>query len=88
MNPDRLFQDNEIDRIADRIAIALDQRLNQPTTTAWLTAAQAGAHLGMTEDAIRGLVKRKQIPVHRTGSGRVRFERAELDEWVRSSCAE
>lgn len=86
MNVEVRLSEDDIERIARRVVEL--QGLTAPKGEAWLTAAQAGAHLGMSEHAIRGLVKRKQIPVHRTESGRVRFSPRELDDWVHSSCAE
>jgi excisionase family DNA binding protein len=49
----------------------------------WLTVAGAAAYLATTKDAIRGHVKRGQIPCHRGAAGRILFDRAELDAWVR-----
>ncbi len=45
-----------------RIAIEeIELRASAP----WLTAATAAAHLAMSEDAVRSMVKRGQLPVHR-----------------------
>ena len=78
--------DEDIERLAARI-VEFIRRLPSASET-WLDAAAAAAHLGLTEDAIRGLVKRRQIPFHRTPNGRLRFSETELDEWVRTdSCA-
>ena len=53
----------------------------------WLSVAQAALYLGTTEDAIRAMVKRGQIPVERTPTGRLLFSRPELDQWVTSGGA-
>ena len=50
----------------------------------FMVAVAGAAHLAMTEQAVRALVEQGQIPFHRTGSGRIRFERGELDAWVRA----
>jgi excisionase family DNA binding protein len=56
--------------------------------TRWLDVEGAAAYLGnTTPDAIRAMVKRGQIPVHRTPTGRLLFDRRELDAWVRSEAA-
>lgn len=77
--------DDDVERIARRV-IELQGSGSSPS--AWLTVAGAADHLGTTEQAVRGLVKRNQVPVHRTESGRLRFSRTELDDWVRGgTCA-
>ena len=39
------------------------------TVTPWLNVAGAATYLATTEDAIRALVKRGRLPVHRTETG-------------------
>lgn len=48
----------------------------------WLTVESAARYLDTTPGALRALVKRHSIPVHRTPHGRLRFNREELDAWV------
>jgi excisionase family DNA binding protein len=48
----------------------------------WLNVAGAATYLATTKDAIRGLVKRGRLPVHRTETGRLLFRPEELDDWV------
>jgi excisionase family DNA binding protein len=67
--------------VGQHVASQLAEMLGRPA--GWLTVAGAAAHLQTTEDGIRALVKRQRIPHHRA-AGRVLFDRAELDEWVRS----
>lgn len=52
------------------------------TMSPWLNVAGAATYLATTEDAIRGLVKRGRLPVHRTETGRLLFRPEELDGWV------
>ena len=80
------LSDEEIERIAIRLA----QLLHVDQSTAhWLDVAGAAAHLGLTQNSIRGLLKRRKIPFHRMQNGRLRFSVTELDHWVRTgSCAE
>ena len=69
-----------VDEVAHRIADIVHERLQPPE---WLTVEQAAEHLALTPRAIRGQVARHGIPFYKAG-GRIRFERRELDEWVRS----
>ena len=66
------------------VAGALD-RLAHELVTRWLNVDRAADYLSTTPEAIRALVKRRQIPVHRTPSGRLLFDAAELDGWVRDA---
>jgi hypothetical protein len=79
--------DNHLEQLAAGIAEHLE-RAARPVAEAWLDVIGAGAHLGLTENSIRALVKRNEIPVYRTENGRLRFSVTELDDWVRTgSCA-
>ncbi len=49
----------------------------------WLDARGAAQHLAMSEDGIRAAVKRGSIPFVKTPTGRIRFNRRELDLWAR-----
>lgn len=75
--PDELLPQLE-QRVA---AIVLDQLDREPATR-WFNVERAADYLSTTHEAIRGLVKRRQLPVHRTPSGRLLFDAAELDAWV------
>jgi len=78
-----VISESDVRRIAiEEIEHALAaQRASAP----WLTAATAAAHLAMSEDAVRSMVKRGQLPVHRLPNGRLRFGQAELDAWTRGA---
>jgi excisionase family DNA binding protein len=67
--------------VAERVSTLVLESLTQPT--GWLTVADAATYLATSKDAIRGHVKRAQIPCHRGAAGRILFDRAELDAWVR-----
>jgi len=54
-----------------------------PPASPWLDAAGAAAYLAMTEEALRSLVKRRELPVHRLPNRRLRFRPEELDAWAR-----
>lgn len=47
-----------------------------------LTVAEVAELLGMTEGAVRNLVYRRQIPHLRVGGRRVRFDAAEIADWL------
>jgi Helix-turn-helix domain len=79
------LSDRDIERIATRLAELLGK--GSRSSQGWLDVAGAGTHLGLSEHAVRGLVKRRQLPVHRTENRRLRFSVTELDEWVRSGLA-
>jgi excisionase family DNA binding protein len=76
------ISDEFFGRIAERVAALLEERFGT-RPAAWVSVAGAAAYLQTTEDGIRALVKRKKIPHHRGAAGRVLFDRAELDAWVR-----
>ena len=80
------FTDDDMERLAARIVqlLSLQDRVSGDR---WLDVPGASAHLGLTPNSIRGLVKRGQLPVYRTKNGRLRFSMTELDEWVRVGLA-
>jgi excisionase family DNA binding protein len=50
----------------------------------WMSVESAAAYLDMSEDAIRGLLKRGQLIAHRPlGVRRVFISRTEADAWAR-----
>jgi excisionase family DNA binding protein len=73
--PDELL-DALADRVIERLALGVDRAQHSP----WLNVEQAAQHLATTPDSIRALVKRGQLAVHRSETGRLRFRRDELDE--------
>jgi excisionase family DNA binding protein len=77
--PYRTFTDlvEEVRQVKEMLA-----RVESPTSP-WLDAKGAADYLATSRDAIHGLVKRKQIPFHKAPNGRLRFDRGELNAWVR-----
>ena len=75
------ISDEFYETLAQRVASQVADMLGRPAE--WLTVAQAAVHLQTSEDGIRALIKRKRIPHHRGAAGRLLFDRAELDAWVR-----
>ena len=51
---------------------------------AWLDVDRAADYLSLSPGAVRAMVKREQLPVHRTPTGRLLFRPEELDAWVES----
>ena len=80
------LSDEDVQRIAGRIVEFLPR--TGEVRHDWLDVSAAAAHLSFTENAIRGLLKRKQIPFHRTENGRIRFLVTELDRWAQSGLAD
>jgi len=64
-----------VDRVAERVRTELAQE------SPWLTRPQAAAYLGVP---VSRLEKDRTAPSHRW-DGRVLYNRAELDEWLRAS---
>jgi len=75
------ISDEFYETLAQRVASQVADMLGR--SAEWLTVAQAAVHLQTSEDGIRALIKRKRIPHHRGAAGRLLFDRAELDAWVR-----
>ena len=75
-----------IDTIADRVAELVGAQLSTSSNSAgWMDVDAVARYLCTTPDAIRGIVKRRQIPFHRTPTGRLLFDCEEVDSWVRSN---
>ena len=51
----------------------------------FLTVEKAAYYLGLTSNSLRKMIYRKQIPFHRILPRRILFDRAELDQWVKST---
>jgi excisionase family DNA binding protein len=77
-----LLPDALVDAVAERVVAMLDER--QPSR--WLNAVQAAEHLGCSKHRIYTLVSTRRIP-HEHEGGRLLFDRAELDAWVRAGGA-
>jgi excisionase family DNA binding protein len=52
------------------------------TGSPWLNVGEAAEYLRTTEDAIRAMVRRGDVPSHRTATGRRLFRRDELDAYA------
>jgi hypothetical protein len=68
MRVDVSLNDANLDVIAGLVAEIL-ARHAPSTRKQWLDVPSAASHVALTEDAVRGLVKRRQIPFHRTATG-------------------
>jgi excisionase family DNA binding protein len=65
--------------------LALAEHAEQATL--WMGVKRAAAYLDTSEDGVRALVKRGQLPCHRTPVGRILFRTSELDEWAAGEVA-
>jgi hypothetical protein len=75
-----------LEQLAHAVALELahDLIVSESAKSPWLDVDAAATHLGATTpDAVRALVKRRQIPFHKAPNGRLLFDRHELDAWVR-----
>jgi len=75
-----------IDRLADRLASALEERLrvNDQSEDAWLDARHAAEYLGVHRDTLRKLAAERAIPSEQDGPGcKLYFRRSDLDAWRR-----
>jgi len=73
-----------IERLAQRVAAIVLERLEDTSSRRWLTVDQAADYLGRTPEAVRGLVKRRELTSHKP-DGRLQLDRQELDRWMRGS---
>lgn len=72
-----------IDGLSELVREAVREELaTQRPAPGWFDVGGAAEYLATTQDAIRSMVKRGELPVHRTPNGRLLFHPDELDEWV------
>jgi excisionase family DNA binding protein len=77
----------QLDGLEDLIRQAVADALaaqQPPVSDGFVDVAGAAAYLASSPSAIRSLVQRGEIPVHKTPNGRLLFDTSELDRWVRS----
>ena len=53
----------------------------------WLSVEEIAYHLGIKKDTAYKWVARKHMPAHKVGS-LLKFDKAEIDAWVKSGAAE
>lgn len=70
-----------IETLAQRIAAIVLERLEDTSNRRWLTVDQAADYIGRTPEAIRGLVKRRELTGYKP-DGRLQLDRTELDRWM------
>lgn len=78
------FEDDELDRLADRVAAKLVAQLDQSHSrpVEWMTTAEAAKYLGQSVNAVHKLTSTREIPFSQDGKGaRCWFRRADLDRW-------
>lgn len=88
------------ERLAQQIAVpfarvfadAMLQRLKEAGALAgeapgMLSVAAVAARIGRTPKAVRHLIGRKELPVHKLGR-RVMVDRMELERWIRANTPE
>lgn len=76
-----------VDRLAERIAVALAERLgaDEREGNDWLDSRHAAVYLGVHRDTLRKLAAERAIPSEQDGPGcKLYFRRSDLDAWRRS----
>jgi excisionase family DNA binding protein len=73
-----------IETLAQRVAAIVLERLEDTSNRRWLTVDQASDYIGRSPEAIRGLVKRRQLTGYKP-DGRLQLDRTELDQWMRGA---
>ena len=56
-------------------------------TDRWLSVEEIGEHLGISKDTVYAWISKKSLPAHRVGRF-WKFQRVEVDAWVRSGGAD
>jgi hypothetical protein len=75
----------DYDQLADALANRLRELLRKEDSSGgFLDVDGAAAFISSTPTAVRSLVQRQEIPVHKAPNGRLLFDRDELEAWVRS----
>jgi excisionase family DNA binding protein len=70
-----------IETVAQRVAAIVLERLEDTSNRRWFTVDQAADYIGRTPEAIRGLVKRRELTGYKP-DGRLQLDRTELDRWM------
>ena len=71
-----------VDALADRLAVAVIERLSQPRES-YMSVEQAAEYLACKRQRIYDLVSKRQLRHHRDGK-RLLFARADLDARLRT----
>lgn len=79
--PEALLQELET-RMRKAVADAVESQ-NLAFSEGFLDVAGAASYLSSSPSAVRSLVKRNAIPYHKAPTGRLLFDRRELEAWVR-----
>ena len=60
---------------------------NSAMTDRWLSVEEIAEHLGISKDTVYAWISKKAMPAHRVGRF-WKFQRVEVDAWVRSGGAD
>lgn len=60
---------------------------NAAMTDRWLSVEEIAEHLGISKDTVYAWISKKAMPAHRVGRF-WKFQRVEVDAWVRSGGAD
>jgi excisionase family DNA binding protein len=76
------------DDLEQKLEEVVQRVVSEQAGDIWLTVEQAAEHLGMSEEALRQMLRRGRVPSHRIGERRIRFSKAELDAGLHSGASE
>jgi hypothetical protein len=78
------ISDQFVDVLATRVAdVVLERLQHQPPNSPWLDAAGVAEYASMSIEGLRAATKRGQLRSHRSTTGRVRYQRDDVDAFVR-----
>jgi hypothetical protein len=76
-----VFEDDDVERIAQRVAALLVDLLSKPEVSPWKNSTSAARYLDCVESRIHKLTSTGGLPVHHEG-GRCLYRTDELDQFV------
>jgi len=77
----------DADELETKLEEVVGRVVSDQAADEWLTVERAADYLGMTEEALRQLIRGDRVPLHRIGERRIRLSKTELNAWVRSGAA-
>src|SRR3954454_22896003 len=75
------LDDEDVDRIAQAVAVLVAERLPESKPSPWMVSAEAAEYLRLSLDALHRLAAAGAVP-HAKQAGRCLFTRAELHAWL------
>jgi excisionase family DNA binding protein len=76
-----------VDELERRLAARVRDELSRSQPAGYLNVKSAAAFLDTSQAAVRAMVKRGELPVHRTPNGRILFSQSALVRYVEGQAA-